>query len=157
MHTIAAKAVAFKEALTPEFRDYQKQVARNASTLARELQKRGCELVTGGTDTHLILVNLSSTGLTGKVAEEALDKAGITVNKNGIPFDTRSPVVTSGIRIGTSAVTSRGMKEDEMKVIADFISQVLGDVDDKSNVKRVKDQVFDLCTTFPLYQDRLKE
>ena len=156
MHTIAAKAIAFKEALTPEFRDYQKQVIINASTLARELQRRGSELVTGGTDTHLMLVDLSNTGLTGKVAEGALDKAGIIVNKNGIPFETRSPVITSGIRIGTSAVTSRGMKESEMKVIAEFISTVLMNVDDERNLKSVRNKVFDLCATFPVYNDRLR-
>ncbi len=157
MHAIAAKAVVFKEALTTEFRNYQKQVISNAATLGEELQKKGCELVTGGTDTHLILVNLGNTGLSGKIAEEALDAAGITVNKNGIPFDTKSPVVTSGIRIGTPALTTRGMKEDEMTVIADLISQVLGNVDDKPTVKRVRDKVSDLCTRFPLYQSRLKE
>jgi len=156
MHTIAAKAIAFKEALTPEFRDYQKQVIVNASTLARELQRRGGELVTGGTDTHLMLVDLSNTGLTGKVAEGALNKAGIIVNKNGIPFETRSPVITSGIRIGTSAVTSRGMKESEMKVIAEFISAVLTNVDDERNLKSVRNKVFDLCATFPVYHDRLR-
>ncbi|MEW6614980.1 MAG: serine hydroxymethyltransferase [Thermodesulfobacteriota bacterium] len=157
MHIIAAKAVAFKEALSPEFKDYQKQIVTNASTLAAELQKRGYELVTGGTDTHLLLVNLSKTDLTGKVAQEALDEAGITVNKNEIPFDSRGPVITSGIRIGASAVTTRGMKESEMKVIADFISQVLSDVSNRSNLKRVKDMVFDLCKGFPIYQGRLIE
>ncbi|MFH1625062.1 MAG: serine hydroxymethyltransferase [Pseudomonadota bacterium] len=157
MHIIAAKAVAFKEALTQEFRDYQKQVVSNASTLATELQERGFDLVTGGTDTHLILVDLTKTNLTGKVAEEVLDEAGITVNKNEIPFDTRGPVVTSGIRIGTSAVTTRGMKEDTMKIIAELISWVLSDVDDKSNLKRVGEIVRDLCAQFPLYQRRLTE
>ncbi|MBI4619665.1 MAG: serine hydroxymethyltransferase [Desulfobacterales bacterium] len=157
MHIIAAKAVAFKEALSPGFKDYQKQVTSNASTLAMELQKRGYELVAGGTDTHLVLMDLTKTNLTGKVAEEALDEAGITVNKNEIPFDSRGPVITSGIRIGASAVTTRGMKESEMKVIADFISQVLSDVGNKSNLKRIRDMVFDLCKKFPLYQGRLKE
>lgn len=155
MHIIAAKAVAFKEALTSEFTDYQKQVVSNASTLAEELQKRGYELVSGGTDTHLLLMDLTNTDLTGKAAEEALDKAGITVNKNEVPFDTRGPVVTSGIRIGTPAVTTRGMKGNEMKVIAEFITQVLHDLGDKSNLKKVRDMVFDLCMKFPLYQDRL--
>ena len=155
MHIIAAKAVAFKEALSPEFKDYQRQILSNASTLAEELQKRGYELVAGGTDTHLVLIDLTKTDLTGRVAEEALDEAGITVNKNEIPFDSRGPVITSGIRIGTSAVTTRGMKESEMRVIADFISQVLSDVSNRSNLKRIRDMVFDLCKRFPLYQDRL--
>ena len=155
MHIIAAKAVAFKEALSPEFKDYQRQILSNASTLAEELQKRGYELVADGTDTHLVLMDLTKTDLTGRVAEEALDEAGITVNKNEIPFDSRGPVITSGIRIGASAVTTRGMKESEMKVIADFISQVLSDVGNKSNLKRIRDMVFDLCKKFPLYQDRL--
>ncbi|RJP59791.1 MAG: serine hydroxymethyltransferase [Deltaproteobacteria bacterium] len=157
MHIIAAKAVAFKEALSPEFKDYQRQILSNASTLAEELQKRGYELVADGTDTHLVLMDLTKTDLTGRVAEEALDEAGITVNKNEIPFDSRGPVITSGIRIGASAVTTRGMKESEMKVIADFISQVLSDVSNRSNLKRIKDMVFDLCKKFPLYQDRLIE
>ncbi|MFH2012223.1 MAG: serine hydroxymethyltransferase [Pseudomonadota bacterium] len=157
MHIIAAKAVAFKEALSSEFKDYQRQIASNAFTLASELQKRGYELVTGGTDTHLLLVNLSNKDITGKIAQEALDEAGITVNKNEIPFDSRGPVITSGIRIGTSAVTTRGMKETEMKKIADFISQVLSDVANSSNLKKVKEMVFDLCKKFPLYQNRLKE
>ncbi|MFA4909945.1 MAG: serine hydroxymethyltransferase [Desulfobacteria bacterium] len=157
MHIIAAKAVAFKEALSPGFKDYQRQILSNASTLAEELQKRGYELVAGGTDTHLVLMDLTKTDLTGRVAEEALDEAGITVNKNEIPFDSRGPVITSGIRIGASAVTTRGMKESEMKVIADFISQVLSDVSNISNLKRIRDMVFDLCKKFPLYQGRLKE
>ncbi|MDY7030774.1 MAG: serine hydroxymethyltransferase [Thermodesulfobacteriota bacterium] len=156
MHIIAAKAVAFKEALSTEFRDYQRQILNNASTLADEIKKRGYRLVTDGTDTHLILVNLANTSLTGKAAEEALDEAGITVNKNEIPFDTKGPVVTSGIRIGTAAVTTRGMKENEMKVIGDLISQVLSDINDKSNLRRVRDMVFNLCMSFPLYQDRLE-
>ncbi|KAF0122910.1 MAG: glycine hydroxymethyltransferase [bacterium] len=157
MHIIAAKAVAFKEALSPEFKDYQRQILSNASTLAEELQKRGYVLVAGGTDTHLVLIDLTKTDLTGRVAEEALDEAGITVNKNEIPFDSRGPVITSGIRIGASAVTTRGMKESEMKVITDFISQVLSDVGNKSNLKRIRDMVFDLCKKFPLYQGRLRE
>ncbi|MDY6856996.1 MAG: serine hydroxymethyltransferase, partial [Thermodesulfobacteriota bacterium] len=156
MHIIAAKAVSFKEALTEEFREYQRQVIRNASTLALELQSKGYDIITGGTDTHLILLNLANTDLTGKAAEELLDKAGITVNKNEIPFDKKGPRVTSGIRIGTSAVTTRGMKEPEMKVIAGFISQILSNVDNESCMKRVRDMVFDLCIKFPLYKDRLK-
>ena len=156
MHIIAAKAVAFKEALTPEFRDYQRQVVSNASTLADELRKMGYELVTGGTDTHLILVDLSNTNVTGKAAEEALDEAGITVNKNEVPFDSRGPRVTSGIRIGTAAVTTRGMKENEMKIIGELIAQVLSNISDESNLEKVRDLVFDLCMNFPLYQDRLE-
>ena len=156
MHIIAAKAVGFKEALTEEFREYQRQVIRNASALALELQSKGYDIVTSGTDTHLILLNLAKTGLTGKVAEELLDKAGITVNKNEIPFDKKGPRITSGIRIGTSAITTRGMKEPEMKVIAGFISQVLSNGDAGSCMKRIRDMVFDLCMKFPLYKDRLK-
>jgi glycine hydroxymethyltransferase len=157
MHIIAAKAVGFKEALTEEFRDYQRQVINNASTLASKLQSKGYDIVTGGTDNHLMLLNLTKTGLTGKVVEDLLEKAGITVNKNEIPFDKKGPLITSGIRIGTSAVTTRGMKEPEMKVIAGFISQVLSNVDDGSCMKRIRDMVFDLCMEFPLYKDRLKE
>jgi len=155
MHTIAAKAVAFKEALSPEFVNYQKHVVSNASILASHLQRSGYELVAGGTDTHLILVDLTKSDVTGKIAEEALDEAGITVNKNGIPFDLRGPAVTSGIRIGTAAVTTRGMRENEMKLIAELISQVLGDFENKSTLKRVRDTVFDLCKKFPLYRHRL--
>jgi glycine hydroxymethyltransferase len=155
MHVIAAKAVAFKEALSPEFREYQKQIVKNAKAMADELLSGNFRLVSGGTDTHLILVDLNNLGLTGKVAEEALDKAGITVNKNTIPFDTRSPFITSGIRIGTPALTTRGMKEDEMRIIGRYIVKVLGNVTNEKLLKEVRAEVGDLCRQFPLYPNRL--
>ena len=155
MHTIAAKAVAFKEALLPEFKEYQQQVINNASSLAASLADKGFRIVSGGTDTHLMLVDLTTKGLTGKVAEEALDKVGITTNKNGIPFDTQSPFITSGIRIGTPAVTTRGMKEGEMDKIAEFIHTILSDVESGSLQERIKGEVKDLCQKFPIYPERL--
>jgi len=155
MHVIAAKAVAFKEALTEEFNEYQKQIINNAKTLANRLTEKGLRLVSGGTDTHLMLVDLTDTGLTGKQAEEALDVSGITVNKNTIPFETRSPFVTSGIRIGTPAVTTRGMREKEMELIGDFIKEVLEHIDNKETQKKVRDKVKELCLKFPLYSERL--
>jgi glycine hydroxymethyltransferase len=155
MHVIAAKAVAFKEALTEEFNEYQKQIINNAKTLANRLMEKGLRLVSGGTDTHLMLVDLTDTGLTGKQAEEALDASGITVNKNTIPFETRSPFVTSGIRIGTPAVTTRGMREKEMELIGDFIKEVLEHIDNKETQKKVRDKVKELCLKFPLYSERL--
>jgi len=155
MHVIAAKAVAFKEALTEEFNEYQKQIINNAKTLANRLTEKGLRLVSGGTDTHLMLVDLTDTGLTGKQAEEALDASGITVNKNTIPFETRSPFVTSGIRIGTPAVTTRGMREKEMELIGDFIKEVLEHIDNKETQKKVRDKVKELCLKFPLYSERL--
>ncbi len=156
MHVIAAKAVAFKEALAPEFKTYQEQIVKNARTLAGELMNRGFRLVSGGTDNHLMLVNLSGTELTGKVAEEALDKAGITVNKNTVPFETRSPFVTSGFRIGTPAATSHGLKETEMVEVAGFIAEALASVDDESKLAEVKGKVNALMKRFPLYASRLK-
>src|SRR6185369_10393805 len=155
MHVIAAKAVAFKEALTPEFREYQGQIVKNAKALAAGLTKRGFKLTSGGTDNHLMLVDLSQTELTGKVAEEALDRAGITVNKNGIPFDTRSPFITSGIRIGTPAATSHGLKEAEMEIVAGLIADVLGNVEDEAKLAAVKGEVNTLMKRFPLYAGRL--
>ena len=125
MHVIAAKAVAFKEALLPDFKEYQQQIVKNAQAMADELKNQGFRLVSGGTDNHLMLVDLTAKGVTGKDAQEALDRAGITVNKNGIPFDTKGPQVTSGIRIGTPAVTTRGMKENEMRQIASYIADVI--------------------------------
>jgi glycine hydroxymethyltransferase len=151
MHIIAAKAVAFKEALAPSFKRYQEQIVANARTLAREFLKRGYRLVSGGTDTHLILVDLAPTGLTGKEAEAALDLAGITVNKNAIPFDSRPPTITSGIRLGSPALTTRGMKEPEMEIIADFIHQALGNSKDQGRLKKLEAQVRDLCRQFPLF------
>ena len=155
MHVIAAKAVAFKEALTPEFKQYQGQVVKNAQALAAGLTKRGFRLTSGGTDNHLMLVDLSQTELTGKVAEEALDRAGITVNKNGIPFDTRSPFITSGIRIGTPAATTHGLKEAEMEIVAGLIADVLANVGDEAKIAAVKGEVNALMRRFPLYADRL--
>jgi glycine hydroxymethyltransferase len=155
MHLIAAKAVAFKEALTPEFKEYQAQIVKNAHALAAGLTKRGFKLTSGGTDNHLMLVDLTETELTGKVAEEALDRAGITVNKNGIPFDTRSPFITSGIRIGTPAATTHGLKEAEMEQVAGFIADVLANVGDDAKLAAVKKEVNTLMKRFPLYAGRL--
>ncbi len=153
MHIIAAKAVAFKEALAPSFRRYQVQIVANARTLAQEFLQRGYRLVAGGTDTHLILVDLSPTGLTGRVAEEALDRAGITVNKNAIPFDQRPPTITSGIRVGTPALTTRGMKEQEMVAIADFMHQVLSAPGDTDLQAKLQVQVRDFCSQYPLFAE----
>jgi len=153
MHIIAAKAVAFKEALAPRFKNYQQQVVANARTLAREFLKRGYRLVSGGTDTHLILVDLSPAGLTGKEAEASLDLAGITVNKNSIPFDRRPPTVTSGIRVGSPAMTTRGMKEREMEIIADFMHQALTASKDQARLSKLEAQVREFCHNFPLFAD----
>ena len=155
MHVIAAKAVALKEALSPEFKIYQQQIVKNAQALAHGLIKNGFRLTSDGTDNHLMLVDLRKSELTGKVAQETLDKARITVNKNGIPFDTRSPFVTSGIRIGTPAVTTRGMKEKEMVMIADLIARALGSVSDEAKLRAVADDVGELCKKFPVYPHRL--
>jgi glycine hydroxymethyltransferase len=156
MHVIAAKAVAFKEALTPEWKTYQRQIVANAAALAKVLLERGYRLVSGGTDTHLMLVDLTSKGTTGKDAQEALDRAWITVNKNTIPFETRSTTVTSGIRIGTPAVTTRGMKEAEMALIAGLIDQVLSNLGNASVEAKVRSDVHELTSRFPLYPDHLK-
>jgi len=155
MHVIAAKAVALKEALNPEFQVYQQQIVKNAQVLAQGLMARGFRLTSEGTDNHLMLVDLRKSELTGKVAQEALDQARITVNKNGIPFDTRSPFVTSGIRIGTPAVTTRGMKEPEMTAIADLIARALSHVSEPSQLLAVADDVGALCKKFPVYPHRL--
>ncbi len=155
MHVIAAKAVAFKEALTPEFNKYQEQIVKNAKALADALVQRGLRLVSGGTDTHLMLVDLTATGLTGKVAEEALDHAGITVNKNTIPNETRSPFVTSGIRIGTPAATTHGLKEAEMELVAGFIADTLKNAGNPEQLGRIKGEVNALMKRFPLYARRL--
>ena len=155
MHVIAAKAVALKEALSPEFETYQQQIVKNAQTLARALMNNGFRLTSEGTDNHLMLVDLRKSELTGKVAQETLDKARITVNRNAVPFDTRSPFVTSGIRIGTPAVTTRGMKEPEMELIADFIHRALNHVSDESVLRSIADAVGDLCKKFPVYPHRL--
>jgi glycine hydroxymethyltransferase len=151
MHVIAAKAVAFKEALAPEFKDYASQVVKNARSLAEGLTKRGFRLVSGGTDNHLMLLDFTGTEITGKVAEETLEKAGITVNKNAVPFDTRSPFVTSGIRIGTPATTTRGLKEAQMETIAGWIARALENIDNRKELAAVRAEVGELCRQFPLY------
>jgi glycine hydroxymethyltransferase len=155
MHVIAAKAVAFKEALEPGFKEYQRQIVRNSKKLGERLTGMGLKLVSGGTDTHLVLVDLRETELTGKIAEETLEHAGITVNKNAIPFDPRPPAVTSGIRIGTPAVTTRGMKEKEIEIIADFIKEALNNPGSEKVLSRIKDDVRGLCSQFPVYRHRL--
>jgi glycine hydroxymethyltransferase len=149
MHVIAAKAVAFAEALRPDFRGYAAQVVANAKTLAHELTRLGFRLVSGGTDNHLLLVDVASRGVTGKVAEQALDAAGITVNKNMIPFDTRAPLDPSGIRVGTPALTTRGMREAEMRQIAGWMGEVLANPTDGAVQQRVRGQVRELCQAFP--------
>jgi len=157
MHIIAAKAVAMQEALTESFKTYQAQIVKNAKTLAETLISEGFRLVSGGTDNHLMLVDLTVKGLTGKDAGEALDRAGITTNKNMIPFDTKSPMVTSGIRIGTPAVTTRGMKEEEMKIIGRLIAHALNDINNEDRIKEVKAEVASLCEKFPLYANRISK
>ncbi len=153
MHIIAAKAVCFKEAMEPGFVDYQRQIVANAQRLARGLSSAGYRLVSGGTDNHLMLVDVFSKGLTGKVAEAALGKAGITVNKNAIPFDKNPPMVASGIRIGTPAVTSRGMRDPEMDVIAEYISRALAAPEDDRVLGSIRTEVEGLCRKFPLYPE----
>jgi glycine hydroxymethyltransferase len=155
VHVIAAKAVAFAEALRPDFADYQRQVLANAKALAATLQGEGFRLVSGGTDNHLVLVDVFAKGVTGKVAEHALDKAGITVNKNTIPFDTNSPMVGSGIRLGTPALTTRGMKEAEMEQVGRFIARALSAVENETELSAVRRDVTALCERFPLYAARL--
>jgi len=155
MHIIAAKAAAFKEALTEEFRVYQKQILLNAKAMADALVSHGFRLVSGGTDNHLMLVDLSVKGVTGVDAQNGLDRAGITVNKNGIPFDTKGPQITSGIRIGTPAVTTRGMKEPQMKTIAGLIAETLASLNDEAKIREIRGQVQKLCDQFPLYRERL--
>lgn len=154
MHVIAAKAVAFQEALSSGFRLYQEQVVANARSLASELHRLGYQIVSGGTDTHLFCVDLTPQGLTGLQAEESLDRAGITVNKNAIPFDPHSVQITSGIRIGTPAVTTRGMAEPEMRLIAGWIHEVLSSPDDPELAREVSSKVRELCGRFPVYPDR---
>jgi len=148
MHVIAAKAVCFKEAMTPEFIEYQKQIVKNAKTLADKLLELGYNLVSGGTDNHLMLVDLRNKGITGKQAEKALEEAGITVNKNMVPFDPQKPWVASGVRIGTPAVTTRGMKEKDMGVIAEFINRVLNDTENQKIKDEVKKEVESFCKKF---------
>lgn len=149
MHTIAAKAVCFKEALSPEFKEYQKQIVKNAAALAQGLLDEGFKLVSGGTDNHLMLLDLTEMGITGKEAEKQLDEVGITANKNAIPFDTKSPFITSGVRIGTPATTSRGFKEDDMKEIAKLIKLAVTDFENSKD--EVRARVKALCDKYPLY------
>jgi glycine hydroxymethyltransferase len=153
MHVIAAKAVAFKLALSDDFKAYQRQTVANAKALAQHLLEAGFKLVSGGTDNHLLLLDLREADITGLDAEKALDEAGITVNKNTIPFESRKPSVTSGIRVGTPAVTTRGMKEPEMASIASFITDVLHEPRDEMTIRRVREAVHDLCRRFPLYPE----
>ena len=150
MHVIAGKAVCFKEALEPEFKKYQEQVIKNAKVLAEELQKLGFKLLSGGTDNHLILIDLRNKGITGKELEVRLDQVGITVNKNSIPFDTEKPSITSGIRIGTPAVTTRGFKEGEMKKIANLINETVSNYEE--NKEKIKEEVSNICKQYPLYE-----
>jgi glycine hydroxymethyltransferase len=157
MHVIAAKAVAFKEALQADFISYQKQVIANAKCLAQFLIDQGYKIVSGGTDTHLMLLDLRPQDITGKDAETALEKAGITVNKNTVPFETRSPFVTSGVRIGTSALTTRGMKEDEMLKIGELIIQTLENVEDDKMHTEIRKKVRRLCEQFPLHHELIKQ
>lgn len=150
MHVIAAKAVAFKEAMSKEFNEYQKQIVKNAKKVAGELMMRGNELVSGGTDNHLMLVDLNPIGITGKEAEAKLQEAGIILNKNTIPFETKSPFITSGIRIGTPAATTRGMKEKEMIIIAEAIDEVIRNINDTNKIKEVRRSILELCNQFPI-------
>ncbi len=157
MHIIAAKAVALKEALSDDFKGYQAQIVKNAKTLAQTLLAAGFRLVSGGTDNHLMLVDLTEQGFTGKEAQETLDRTGITINKNAIPFDTKGPNVTSGIRIGTPALTTRGMKEDQMKQIGGLIADVLKNIRNEKRRAEVREEVERLCGQFPLYAERIRE
>jgi glycine hydroxymethyltransferase len=157
VHVIAAKAVAFKEALTEDFNTYQAQVVANAKVLGESLLAAGFRLVSGGTDNHLLLVDLASKGITGKDAEEALEKAGLTVNKNAIPFDTQPRFVTSGVRIGTPAVTTRGLKEGDMKIVASWIERVISNINDEDKLAAIRQEVHQLCEHYPLYADLQKE
>ncbi|MCX8069080.1 MAG: serine hydroxymethyltransferase, partial [Thermodesulfovibrionales bacterium] len=150
-HVIAAKAVAFKEALEPNFREYQKMVVQNAKALCDGLINRGFKIFSGGTDNHLMLVDLSNKNITGKDAEESLDKAGITVNKNAIPYDTKPPAITSGIRLGTPSVTTRGFTEKEMDEIAEIIYQVISNPQDEKVIKTMRTKTTSLCNGFPIY------
>ena len=152
MHIIAAKAVAFLEAMSDEFVDYQKQVVTNARTMAAVLQQRGYEIISGGTDNHLMLVSLVDKGITGKDANDALGAANITVNKNAVPNDPRSPFVTSGIRVGTAAITSRGFREKEISDLTNWVADILDDLDNTAVIERVRGQVLDLCSHFPVYR-----
>jgi len=153
MHIISAKAVAFGEALHPSFKHYSSQIIKNAKCIAEEMMKRNYNVISGGTDTHLVLIDLTKKEVSGKQAEQSLEKAGITINKNMVPFDKRSPFVTSGIRIGTSAITTRGMKTDQMKIIADMIDTIVNNHDDEKKINNVRDKVRELSSDFPLYPE----
>jgi len=157
MHIIAAKAVALKEASTPAFGEYQKNIVANAAELASELLRRGFRLVSGGTDTHLLLLSFVGTDLTGKLAEAVLERAGITANKNTVPYDPQKPFVTSGIRLGTPAVTTRGMGRPEMREIARFITEALQHRDEAEVLAGIRGEVETLCRRFPLYESRLAQ
>jgi glycine hydroxymethyltransferase len=154
VHIMAAKAICFQEAMQPEFRDYAKQVVANAKVLAETLASEGFRIISGGTDTHLMLVDVFSKGMLGSEAEKALGEAGITVNKNAIPFDTNPPMKPSGIRIGTPALTTRGMKEEQMRQIGRWIAESLLQRTDTALLAKVRKQVLDLCEAFPLYGER---
>jgi len=156
MHVIAAKAVAFKEALQPQFKTYQQQIVKNAKVLSEALMARGFKLTSGGTDNHLMLVNFTGTEITGKAAEEALDKAGITVNKNTVPFETRSPFVTSGVRIGTPACTTHGLKETEMELVAGFVADAVANIGNDEALAAIKLRVHEMMQRFPLYAGRFE-
>ncbi|MBH50002.1 MAG: serine hydroxymethyltransferase [Candidatus Marinimicrobia bacterium] len=153
MHIISAKAVAFAEALRPSFKVYTKQIVANAKTLASTLTSKGYKIISGGTDTHVILIDLTNKNITGKSAENCLEKAGITVNKNMVPFDKKSPFITSGIRVGTPAVTTRGMKEAQMEIIAEMIDSIIIDFENDKKINNIKNQVKELCNDYPLYKD----
>lgn len=155
MHVVAAKAVCFKEALEPAFKEYQAQVVSNAKVLAEELAKSGFRVVSGGTDNHLMLVDVFVRGVTGSQAEKTLEHAAITVNKNAIPFDTQPPMKASGIRIGTPALTTRGMKEDDMRLIAGLIAETLAEPDSQATQQSIRNRVRELCEKFPIYENRL--
>jgi glycine hydroxymethyltransferase len=156
VHTIAAKAVCLKEAMEPSFREYQRQVVVNACALAASIAKQGFRIVSGGTDNHLFLIELHSRGLTGSDAEKALDRAGITVNKNAIPFDPLPPMKAGGIRLGSPSITTRGMREPEMEQIGAWIAEVLGHIGDAAVEQRVRKQVAELAARFPIYESRLR-
>ncbi len=151
MHIIAAKAVAFHEALQQEFVAYSKQIIANAHAMASRLTEKGFEIISGGTDNHLMLIDLRNKNVSGKDAQQALDLAGITVNKNAVPFDDKPPIITSGIRIGAPAVTTRGLKEGEITIVADFIDRVITNIGNEKVYQEVRSDVAELCSKFPLY------
>jgi glycine hydroxymethyltransferase len=153
MHVIAGKAVSFKEALTDDFKEYQQQVLKNCKALETALKDKGFRLISGGSDNHLLLIDVTTKNVTGKEAEIALDKAGITVNKNGIPFDQHPPTITSGIRVGTPALTSRGMKEAQMELIAEWFDDILSNIDNEAKLKEISEKVKSLCKDFPIYKN----